>query len=451
MGIFLLVFNLFSINVALPQIQTGLLLSDVKLQILTIAYIVGYASLLIPLERLGAFFGSKQSYLSGIFLFTLASYSCILSSTFYELLFSRFFQGFCAALFIPQGIALISYIFTSHIELSRAYAIYAGIGGVAAVLGQFAGGLLPDLLSHTDSWKLIFLPVLPIGTACVTLGLFYLPLSPRQSSGLAVDLVGSLLLIADLFCLLVGLLMGAVYDWNRPVILLLSACIPLSLFLYQWQKYRLARMKSLLFNPYLFTFKNYLFGLWICLIYYSVHLSYFIIHTYFFQQEIGLSSSGTGIAFVAQGLGYLFGVLLCIQFVIVSHREMILLGLILMVGTLFLHQILMDVDFAKTFGLKALLFFYGVSTGIIIPSSLNYALASLPPKLMVQGSSLYIIVQQIASSIGVVLWVGSYLRIEKVELIPSQAYDLTILFMLLSIVLLFITFTIFKPKESLKY
>ncbi|KKX51115.1 hypothetical protein L950_0207030 [Sphingobacterium sp. IITKGP-BTPF85] len=88
--------------------------------------------------------------------FTISSVICGVSEHIYILLFGRLLQGVSSGLMVPQGIALITSLFKQQEKRTLALGIYGSIAGIASVLGQLLGGILPDQSWINESWRLIF-------------------------------------------------------------------------------------------------------------------------------------------------------------------------------------------------------------------------------------------------------------------------------------------------------
>ena len=78
------------------------------------------------------------------------------------LIAARMVQGAAAAMLVPQVLA------TCHATLegerkARALALYGATSGIAAVVGQLAGGLLVHANIAGTSWRPIFLINIPLG------------------------------------------------------------------------------------------------------------------------------------------------------------------------------------------------------------------------------------------------------------------------------------------------
>ena len=64
----------------------------------------------------------------------------------------RLLQGISSGLMVSQGISLITILFDNQQKRTMALGIYGSFAGVASVLGQFLGGILPDQNWIEESW-----------------------------------------------------------------------------------------------------------------------------------------------------------------------------------------------------------------------------------------------------------------------------------------------------------
>jgi MFS family permease len=211
-SVFLSVMDIFIVNVAIPAIKTGIHGTDSDIQLVIALYLLGYAIFLVTGGRAGDYFGKKKVFVVAMLLFVIISAACGFAQTPWQLNAARFFQGISAAWMIPQGITYIQELFPDGRERTKALGIYGSVAGSASVIGQFLGGLLPEVDSFLEGWRLVFLINLPIGLMVVPMALFFLPPDSRRRSA-GFDLRGVLLLTGALVCLIYPLIRGRELDW----------------------------------------------------------------------------------------------------------------------------------------------------------------------------------------------------------------------------------------------
>lgn len=406
-GVFLFVLDLFIINVSLPRIQQTLNLSDSKVQWIIILYVIGYASLLINAGKAGGIYGRKRLYVVGMLGFTLSSLLCGISNDVYLLLGGRLLQGISSGLMVPQGIALLSILFPDQQKKTMALGIYGSFAGVASVLGQLLGGILPDQNWIEESWRLIFLINLPAGLLAVAATLFYISKDKREHTG-RITIIPMLQLFTMLILLIYPLIMGPELQWPLWCIAMVILAISLLIFFFRHQHKLFCKDGTAIINFSLFKNKVFNLGLLIALAYYMVQDSYFIINSHYLQNVKDFTSTSTGIAFVYQGIGYVVASLIASRLVNHYGKWVILSGLVFMISGLLMHLWLFDITELNIMHLHLIFFLYGIGCGSVLPSLMTLALRGLNPSLIGVGSAFYLTVQQLAICLGITFVVGLY-------------------------------------------
>ncbi len=410
-GIFLFVIDLFIINVSLTTIQHSLSLSSSDTQWILILYIIGYASILINAGNAGDYYGKKKLYLIGMTGFTIASFVCGLSNNLSLLLIGRLLQGVSSGLMVPQGIALITLFFTDQEQKSRALGIYGSIAGIASVIGQLLGGVLPDQTWINESWRLIFLINLPIGILACLAVRQYVPHDPTNSRT-NISFYPMLKLFVLLMGIIYPLIMGPEMGWPLWLLLLLSLAIILLVIFLKTQRNLYQAKRPSIFNFSLFNNKVFNFGLAAALVYYMVQDAYFIINSNYLQNQKGYTSTMTGIAFVYQGIGYVLASLVVSKLIQQNGKVVVLFGLGIMIIGLLFHFYTFDFMDLDNYNIHLLFFFYGIGCGSVLPSLMTLALKDINRELIGVGSAIYLTVQQISICLGIAFIVGIYLREE---------------------------------------
>ena len=175
------------VNIALPQIGADLGADFSGLQWTVNAYTLTLASLILLGGSLGDRFGRRRMFVVGTIWFTLASLLCGLAPNIEALVAARLLQGAGGALLTPGSLALIQASFRPE-ERARAIGAWSGLGGVAAALGPFVGGILVEL-----SWRWVFLINLPFGALVVFVALRHVPESRDPDMDPRLDVAGAVL------------------------------------------------------------------------------------------------------------------------------------------------------------------------------------------------------------------------------------------------------------------
>src|SRR5512134_3438794 len=122
------------LNVALPTISRELGAGVSELQWIVDGYVLALASLLMTAGIIGDRYGRKKTFLTGLAIFTAASFLCGVSQSTAQLIVARAVQGVGAALLMPGTLSIITVTFPPH-ERARAIGLWAGMSALALALG----------------------------------------------------------------------------------------------------------------------------------------------------------------------------------------------------------------------------------------------------------------------------------------------------------------------------
>jgi MFS family permease len=210
-GQFMAVLDASIMNVAIPTIRLDLRASGSDLQLIVAGYVIAYAVLLITGARLGMRFGFRTAFLSGLALFTLASFACGVAPTSQALIVVRAIQGAGAALMVPQVFSLIQRNFTGAAR-AQALSLWAATLALGGLVGQVLGAVLvsADLLG--TGWRPVFLVNVPIGLVLLVASFRFLPVD-GPAPARPLDLGGLISLAAAVLLLVVPLVLGHEQGW----------------------------------------------------------------------------------------------------------------------------------------------------------------------------------------------------------------------------------------------
>jgi EmrB/QacA subfamily drug resistance transporter len=220
-AIFISVLDMFIVNVAFPDILRDFEGTSISaLSWVLNAYTIVFAALLLPMGKLGDVIGRKLVFQVGTLLFVAGSALSAAAPSADLLIAARALQGVGAAAITPASLGLVLPLFPAN-QRASAIGAWAALGGVGAAMGPPLGGLLTE-----GSWRWIFVVNVPIGL--ITIALVQRRLSEvRDSRALLPDAVGSLLAVASVGLLVLGLVQGDTWDWDTRVIASFAAALVL--------------------------------------------------------------------------------------------------------------------------------------------------------------------------------------------------------------------------------
>lgn len=132
------------VNIALPQAQLELGLTDSQRQWVVTAYALAFGALLLLGGRIADYWGRKRTFLVGMVGFGAASAFGGVAQSGIELVIARGLQGAFAALLAPAALALLTVTFPSGKDRNTAFAVFGTVAGAGAAVGLVLGGVLTE-------------------------------------------------------------------------------------------------------------------------------------------------------------------------------------------------------------------------------------------------------------------------------------------------------------------
>lgn len=188
LGFFMSMMDSMIVTTASTAIRTDFHISVNTLQWALNAYNITIGAVLLVGVSLGERIGRRKIYNIGIFIFTLGSVFCALSSNINVLIIARIIEGIGASVMTPMSMAILTHALPAS-ERGKALGIWSGIGGLALIVGPSLGGLIVAKLA----WQWIFWINVPIGIVAIYLSKRILPESIGNSD--KIGLVDSSLVI----------------------------------------------------------------------------------------------------------------------------------------------------------------------------------------------------------------------------------------------------------------
>ena len=157
LGTFVITFDFFAINVAVPSLRDALGAEPAQLQWVVAAFGLMFGSGLIAGARLGDRHGAERVLGGGFALFALASVAAATAGGLAWLIAARAAQGVAAALIAPQVLALAGRT-ADATQRQRAFVAYGAALGLGAALGPLVGCAILELDPWQLGWRAVFVP-----------------------------------------------------------------------------------------------------------------------------------------------------------------------------------------------------------------------------------------------------------------------------------------------------
>ena len=367
--------DFFIVNVALSSIRESLHTSPAETQLVISGYAAGYAVFLITGGRLGDLYGRRLLYILGMTGFGLANLLCGLAQTPTQLLIGRVVIGIAAAMLQPQTLATMRAMYTGERELARAMSLYGTMVGLAAAVGQFAGGALVAWNPFDWGWRAVFLLKLPFCVATVVAAWFLLP-ETSASQRVKLDFGGAALLSAALACVVLPLSLGRDRGWPAWVFVALGCAPVLIAAFLRFESWLASRGAMPLVDLRLFAIPTFRRGVLVGMLFFFTTSFYFLFGIYQ-QLGRGVPPLWTGLTIVPYGIGLFLGPLATVHLVRLRPR-LLAIGMAIQVT---FYATVGGLVWVGTAGwvLSAALFLAGFGQGIAFPRLFNTVLGDVPP------------------------------------------------------------------------
>lgn len=299
--------DFYIVNLALIPIQKGLSTSSVQLQMIVSFYTCAYAIFQISAGRLGDLLGRKKMFLIGLMSFIISSAICGWANSPNVIIGGRILQGVSGAIMAPQILSIIHVTFSEK-EKIKVMALYSFTFGMAAVLGQYLGGILISHDLYGLGWRVIFLMNIPIGLTAWIGAACLLP-KMNKTSGEHLDIIGMLLLTLSLGLIVYPLTLISESGFSISTAIMMICSIIIMLIFIVYEKQIATKGKTPLIDMTLFKYKNLTLGSIIAFLFYSSGIFYLALSIYL-QSGRGWDALHTGRIIIPFGFAFFISSLL---------------------------------------------------------------------------------------------------------------------------------------------
>jgi EmrB/QacA subfamily drug resistance transporter len=202
------------VGVVLPTIARDLSASFADIEWVVSAYVLCFASLLLPAGTRADRIGRRRLYLIGLGLFALTSVACGLAAQAGALYLARAGQGAAAAFMLAPALSLIGHAHQDPARRARAWAIWGAIMGLTMVLAPLIGGAIATWLG----WRWAFHINLPLCLLLAAMSARFVPES-RDPVRRRIDVAGVVLFAGSMLSWTWALIRGPVEGWTSIAVL----------------------------------------------------------------------------------------------------------------------------------------------------------------------------------------------------------------------------------------
>lgn len=400
--VFMVILDVFIVNVAAPSLRADLHASASEVQWVVAAYLLTYAVSLITAGRLGDVFGRRRMFRIGLGGFTIASGLCAAAPTASALIVARLLQGLAGAAMWPQVLSIIQVEFAPG-QRRRMLGLQGGIQGLASVTGQIIGGGLIALDLLHLGWRSVFLINLPIGLFAFAACGRVVPES-RSQSARKLDLPGVALASAVLALIMVPTVEGREAGWPPWVFIALACAVPAAIAFVTVERRVAARGGSPLAELRLFQASSFKAATSAVLALYCIP-SFFLLLSLYMQSGLGLNAIESALAFTPLAIAYAGAALLGPRIGGRARERLPQIGTLTVAVGLLATILAIEAFDVHTIGIAliATMIVMNAGMGIAVPSLVHLAVRDVPSSDAGTAAGIVSTAQQVGNGLGVAI------------------------------------------------
>lgn len=378
-------------NVALPTMTGDLGASQDTITWVLTSYIVAAAIMTPVTGWLADRIGRRELFLTSIVGFTVTSMACGLSWNLESMVFFRLLQGLFGAAIVP-----LSQTFLLDINPKERHGSAMAMWGAGIMVGPIIGPTLGGWLTETLDWRWVFFINLPVGIVAFLGCAAYLPRIAQRLR--RFDFFGFAMLALGVGALQLMLDRGGEVDWfSSPEI-----WIELGLAITGFWVFAIHLMtgRDTFIDPAIFTDRNFVAGLVFIFVVGIILLASLALLPPMLSNLFNHSTILTGLVMAPRGVGTMISMILVGRLVrLVDARLLVVTGLVLTAWSL--HDMTqfspqMDDHLVILSGVVQ-----GLGLGLVFVPLSTVAFATLAPHQRTDAASLFSLVRNIGSSIGI--------------------------------------------------
>ncbi|MCG5241442.1 DHA2 family efflux MFS transporter permease subunit [Azospirillum doebereinerae] len=383
-------------NVALPNMQGSLGAAQDTITWVLTSYIVAAAIATPATGWLADRFGRKRLFLIAVAGFTSASVLCGLAGSLSQMVAFRLVQGVFGAALVPLSQSVLL-----DINPKERHGQAMALWGAGIMVGPIAGPTLGGWLTDSFSWRWVFYINLPVGILAFFGMLVFLHETKGRTRGF--DLFGFAMLGLAVGAFQMMLDRGEQLDWFGSTEILVETALAVCAFWVFAVHIATAHgntAREPFIDPHLLRDRNFVTGLILIFVIGVILLATMALLPPMLQNLLGYPTVTTGLVLAPRGIGTMISMLVVGRLVrAVDARLLILAGILLTSWSLWYmtgFTIVMDRTPIIVSGIVQ-----GLGLGLVFVPLSTIAFATLEPRLRTDAASLFSLVRNLGSSVGI--------------------------------------------------
>ena len=378
-------------NVALPSMTGDLGASQDTITWVLTSYIVAAAIMTPVTGWLADRIGKRELFLVSIIGFVGTSMLCGLAWSLPSMVAFRLMQGIFGAAIVP-----LSQTFLLDINPRERAGQAMAMWGAGIMVGPIIGPTLGGWLTESFNWRWVFLINLPVGILALLGSAAYLPRAPRRIR--RFDIFGFVMLSVAIGALQLMLDRGGEVDWFSSAEIWTYLFLTVSGF-WIFVIHIMVADKPFL-DPLMFTDRNFAVGLAFIFVIGIILLASLALLPPMLSRIFGYPTITTGLVMGPRGIGTMVSMLVVGRLVRkVDPRVLVATGLILTAASLYLMTGFTPQMTSGPIIWSGIL--QGLGLGLVFVPLSTIAFSTIDPIYRADATSLFSLVRNIGSSIGI--------------------------------------------------
>ena len=382
-------------NVALPYMAGSFSVSHTESTWIITSYLIA-SGIIIPTVDFGCKkLGRNNFFMLCLFIFTVSSFLCGISSSIGMMIISRFLQGLGGGGILPLTQSIMLESFPKN-QRAQAMAMF-GLGVIVApIIGPAIGGWITE----NWSWPFIYYINIPFGILVLSIAPSLLEEPPyaRKQDNVTMDYVGFFFLTIWLVAFQVFLDKGNDADWFGATWICWTFAISMIGFFFFILSQALNK-KNALVNLNILKDKNYLFGTIIQIVLMGAMMGSAAMLPSMLQQMMGYTSFLSGLSMVPRGAGCMVATVINATLSpIVGEKPLVIAGLIILgLGSLAFGEINLQISLSD---IALPNFLFGMGMILALVPLINLSCCTLHNDQLTNASGLQNLLKNIGAAIG---------------------------------------------------
>ncbi len=378
-------------NVALPSMTGDLGASQDTITWVLTSYIVASAIVTPMTGWLADRLGKRELFLISIMGFVATSLACGIAWSLPSMVVFRLLQGVFGAAIVP-----ISQTFLLDINPREKAGQAMAIWGAGIMVGPIIGPTLGGWLTESYNWRWVFLVNLPVGALALAGCFLYLPRAPRKER--SFDLSGFAMLAIAIGALQLMLDRGGEVDWFSSGEIWTYAVLSAASF---WMFcIHITTTDRPFLDPRMFRDRNFSTGLVFIFVVGIILLASLALLPPMLARIFGYPVITTGMVMAPRGVGTMISMLVVGRMVRrVDPRLLVIAGLIL--TALSLYEMTGFTPQMDNLPILRSGIVQGLGLGLVFVPLSTIAFATIDARFRADATSLFSLVRNIGSSIGI--------------------------------------------------